>query len=290
MATITAEVGTTGEYATIELGEMRADLAEAIEHEHPCEDPGCDITHALASGYVLASAALLTGATETPLLDAVVSHYLSSPTGAVLADALAYRGDEWDQWAAWHRATGVQCPACEGYTYADAPDERDDVTTCAHCGADLTPSDRFDAPATPDTVVWIAGHNLTGYLPESTPSYCLTAVHALECLRSDLDSLADHYAMGPDGDDDPSRGHYGDTIAAMDDIEAVLARFTDPGLREEAAADYVTSGGADFSIEHSHYWVERRTLGEVVDAGDDRSTMFGVATVDEVLDYLNEAC
>jgi hypothetical protein len=89
---IRAEIGTTGEEYDLTLTSERLDVAEAIEVEHDCDDfASCDIYNAMAQGYVWAAAHLLHGATETPLLDAVLEHYGSD----VRPDA------HFDEWVGW---------------------------------------------------------------------------------------------------------------------------------------------------------------------------------------------
>ncbi len=74
MESITAEIGTTGEYYTLYLtGDVDGDIAAAVEAEHPCTDYDCDIRCALEAGFARAAAELLYGATETPLLETVRS-------------------------------------------------------------------------------------------------------------------------------------------------------------------------------------------------------------------------
>lgn len=146
----------------------------------------------------------------------------------------------------------------------------------------------FDAPATPETIVYVVGHNLTGYLPESEPTFVLTAVDALDVLRDDLDRLADHYhevASDPGADDATIGEHEAACVEAMAEIAAVLARFTDESLRDEAARDALGQGVGHVYVEHSHYWVEPETLGQRWT--NEYATRPLPETIGEALDILN---
>lgn len=87
----------------------RERLAEAVETDHPCTDTvGCDIAVALDNGFVEAAALLLSGATETPALDA---------TGIAVP---GYQSTEFQAWADWYREHGHECPACESFMFSDS--------------------------------------------------------------------------------------------------------------------------------------------------------------------------
>ncbi len=102
MESITAEIGTTGEYYTLYLtGDVDGDIAAAVEAEHPCTDYDCDIRCALEAGFARAAAELLYGATETPLLEAVLAHYGISPT-----DICPFDSDEWRAWVTYWKEEG----------------------------------------------------------------------------------------------------------------------------------------------------------------------------------------
>jgi len=106
-------------------------LATAIETDHPCTDRGCDIATALRHGFVIASAILLTGATEAPETSAVIARY-GLDLGTV-------HDSGFTRWAAWHRAHGTACPACDSYAYQwDEDDSSPEV--CSNCLAMLTQS------------------------------------------------------------------------------------------------------------------------------------------------------
>lgn len=119
--TITAEVGTTGVLETLDLsGDAGVDVAAAVALEHACTDAACDIRCALEDAETPFSAAyLLVGATETPLLDAVLAHY--GVDGREMPR-------DWDAWVAHHSRYGVKCDACGAYTYGD------DTYTPEECG------------------------------------------------------------------------------------------------------------------------------------------------------------
>lgn len=112
------------------------ELALAIETDHPCHDYGCDIAVALREGFVIASAILLTGATETPTVDAVIKRY-----GIDLGNA---HGEAFEHWADWHREHGRKCELCHAYNYAN-PDTDFEPARCANCLEELSPKGGNDA-------------------------------------------------------------------------------------------------------------------------------------------------
>jgi hypothetical protein len=146
---IEAEIGTTGEYATVELtASLAADVADAVRLEHPCggDDGACDIAYALENGFPLTAGYLLSGATETPLLDAVYAAHNANAHDAwtaPLIDDASVEGDtersEADAWSAFAKDHGKLCDSCNGYTYGD---DVEDIAFCGHCGADLR--ERFE--------------------------------------------------------------------------------------------------------------------------------------------------
>jgi hypothetical protein len=146
---ITAEIGTTGEYATLPLaGNLADDVAAAVELEHPCQDmAGCDIAVALENGYPLTAGYLLSGATETPLLDAVYLHHDANPH-------TAWEATEAALWTAYAAAHSRECESCGGYTYGD---DRWRIAECGGCGAAITVTlrdlDTF-AKAYAETALW----------------------------------------------------------------------------------------------------------------------------------------
>jgi hypothetical protein len=134
---ITAEIGTSGRSETVACGpDYAAAISVAIELEHPCEDTsGCDIARALEDGYPLWAAHLLQGATETPLLDAVVSHYFDSGAIADWERASEAERVEWLSTDTWTEHAH-KCDACGGYTFGDdywTPEQ------CENCLAPLAP-------------------------------------------------------------------------------------------------------------------------------------------------------
>lgn len=115
---------------------LRDVLADAIEHDHDCEDPGCDIAAAMANGYVTAAYHMLTGATEAHACDAIVGALeLEHGRDAVLEllGADLYTCPDWPGWKDHHDRYGRPCDACGGYTYAEHGWEPE---SCAHCGAE----------------------------------------------------------------------------------------------------------------------------------------------------------
>ena len=103
----------------------RAALDAAIQEDHPCDDRGCDIAVARAHGFIEAAAHLLTGATETPAVDAVIARYSLVIPGV--------HSPAFDRWVAFHRQNGRQCPGCEGFMYAN-PDTGSEPSSCTNCG------------------------------------------------------------------------------------------------------------------------------------------------------------
>lgn len=125
LTALRAEIGTSDTYETVSiLQPMAIAVAEAVRHEHYCQDTDtCDIARAWEDDFALVAADLLQGATETPLLDAVIGHY-----GAEFSTALE---TEWPLWSEHFQAIAQMCDACGGATFSD------DVWTaeeCGHCG------------------------------------------------------------------------------------------------------------------------------------------------------------
>ncbi len=116
----------------------KAALDAAIEADHPCSDNfGCDIEVARANGFAEAAATLLTGATETPHVNAVAERY---------SFANGYHTRAFDRWVAFHRKYGVACPACEAFMYTD-PDTGDKASYCTNCRAPMDPDNDYYAEA-----------------------------------------------------------------------------------------------------------------------------------------------
>ena len=96
---------------------FEAAMSRAVNLDHPCEDyAGCDIARARAEGFTWVAAYLLMGATETPHIGALMDCYPvgTFPVGRAGSDPLG-----WDDWVEFHNTWGVNCPACNGYTYGD---------------------------------------------------------------------------------------------------------------------------------------------------------------------------
>ena len=125
-AYVHAEIGTTGTFEDIEFDpgnedSVRDAIAFAVEVEHPCSDSSCDIAMALEEGFPFAAAHLLSGATETPFLDAVMEaagiNQIDWPAG-------------WDEWVKFFRENTWECEACGSYT-------KNDEESCYNCGQRL---------------------------------------------------------------------------------------------------------------------------------------------------------
>lgn len=156
--------------------------------------------------------------------------------------------------------------------------------------------------------IWVAGHNLTGYLPESAPSYHLDWEGARDSLLWELNSLSDYYAEGleqgwldfynknprelvlafvgevrggtieiPEKDEAMAESYQLDCVeylAACDEAIEDLNRMTEP----EAFSAF---------IEHRHYWIDNELLMHnlVVElVGDDKFTNW-----EEAIEAINEA-
>ena len=124
MKKINAEIGTSGEFVDFELTDDAAyDVSSAVrlEHQQRGECPNyCDICAAHEAGFVFSSAHLLLGATETPLLNDVVTHHY---------DAM-YAGESWPvDWDAWTKhflEFRRECPSCGSFV------PREDMS-CGNC-------------------------------------------------------------------------------------------------------------------------------------------------------------
>jgi len=126
---INAELGTSGEFVDFELtDDAAADVAAAVEKEHPGEDytSSCDICAAMKAGFPFSAAHLLLGATETPLLDAVTKHHHD----AMYAEEKSWPRD-WDEWTAHFAKTRRPC-ICGAYVDKECE-------SCSNCLAKLVP-------------------------------------------------------------------------------------------------------------------------------------------------------
>lgn len=127
---IIGEVGTTYTYERVNVtrGVERA-LVDAVNFEHPnCEDPSCDIAVSLDAGFPFVAAALLEGATETPLLCAVMDFF-------DITSKYLHEVPQWEEWTEYHRLHGFRCDACGTYTYED-PSSSWTPSRCGGCGAE----------------------------------------------------------------------------------------------------------------------------------------------------------
>jgi hypothetical protein len=129
-STIRAEIGTTGEIGEVEVsGNAGSDIAQAVKLEHPnCEQNTCDVSAALEAGYPMAAAYLLDGATEAPLLAAVVMRYF--PAAGIRDDAVMA---DFDAWCAYAKAHSRQCQACEAWLYVEGVESE----WCGNCGEEV---------------------------------------------------------------------------------------------------------------------------------------------------------
>lgn len=132
-------VNAAGETLQLSLtGDLRADVANAIDAEHgDCTDSACDIREAADAGFSLTAAHLLLGATEAPVLDAVLAEYLAA--NELPPEENPYIGfsmsEEFD-WRTHHETYGFACDACGAYTYGGVGYEPE------HCGNCLAALER----------------------------------------------------------------------------------------------------------------------------------------------------
>ena len=101
----------------------RLALEAAVNSDHPCNSSSCDIELARDAGFTYTAAHLLSGATETPAVDAVIDSM-----GRNRFDRLA--NAEFDEWAEWYRTNTRACGSCGTHVH-------NDVATCGNCLADL---------------------------------------------------------------------------------------------------------------------------------------------------------
>lgn len=123
---ITGEIGTSGQFESVSADQSASTaVARAVELEHSCDLASCDICAAMASDCPMSAAHLLTGATETPLLDKVMEHFQVSATETP---------SDWPEWLEAHREYGRECHSCGAFNYGD------DFWTpevCDNCGNTL---------------------------------------------------------------------------------------------------------------------------------------------------------
>lgn len=123
-------------------GSFARDVAEAVEREHDCDDSACDIRAALEQGFPFVAAFLLSGATETPLLDSVVAahrfngtardDFRAEPFNARSGPNTAPRG--WAEWCAWEAENARPCPSCNARNYGRDSDYGGGEMSCGSCG------------------------------------------------------------------------------------------------------------------------------------------------------------
>lgn len=137
--TLLAEIGTTGVVERFDLtGNAAEDIGRAVELEHYCEESHCDISTAAREGFPYSAAYLLSGATETPLLDQVCQFYGF--------DASEYPDEQdWNLWNDWHTANSRECPSCGSYNYSNHSGTLPDQ--CSNCLATFPPIPNFEIDA-----------------------------------------------------------------------------------------------------------------------------------------------
>ena len=93
-------------FPTREAAALALERALIGEHLSACEQNDCDIRMAYEQGFPFASADLLSNATETPSLDAVLAQI---PNWRAWAKAEAKTFEK------WHAKNTALCPGCGGY-------------------------------------------------------------------------------------------------------------------------------------------------------------------------------
>ena len=110
---------------------QRANVEEALLAEHGrCWQNFCDIDMAREQGYTFWAAELLSGATETPILDAAL---------AQIPDWRARAQAEIPGFAAWYKANTVPCDNCGSYVREDNLMTRAELV-CGNCLATIRPA------------------------------------------------------------------------------------------------------------------------------------------------------
>lgn len=112
------------------------DIGEAVEADHTCDSSACDICAALEQGFPFVAAFLLSGATECPAIDAMVSAhrfngtatdgFRCEPFNAQSGQGTAPRG--WREWCEWFGENARQCQACNGFDFEQEAEAR-----CGNC-------------------------------------------------------------------------------------------------------------------------------------------------------------
>ena len=130
LTAVIAEIGTTGSTARVEMpanphnaDSWRGTLYEAVEHEHPCEDDNtCDIAAAVENDCEWWAAHLLQGATECPVVDAVIAQAVR-----VLGPAAIEAEIEADRVYLLDHVSHVDCPSCGALVWGEGE------TVCDNC-------------------------------------------------------------------------------------------------------------------------------------------------------------
>ena len=115
-----------------------SDLEVALEMEHDCNSNSCDICSAMKYGFPHVAAFLLSGATETELLDAVTwAHEFNgtrktTPEPFNSHDVLPFHGPEgWTAWGKIFDQNATKCENCGSYVFTD------ETSQCGNCLHDV---------------------------------------------------------------------------------------------------------------------------------------------------------
>lgn len=112
--------------------DFRADIAEAIYSDHPCEDSCCDVAVAREEGFTYVAAHSLMGATECPKLEAVIAAHRFNRTLPAAFGSHMYDNADWEGWKAFHDEHGRECGSCGTFNYDD------DDEQCGNCLAPMS--------------------------------------------------------------------------------------------------------------------------------------------------------
>jgi hypothetical protein len=121
------------------------------------------------------------------------------------------------------------------------------------------------------TVVYVVGHNLSGYLPESEPFFTTDETTARSVLADDLDRLWDSLEQMPEEDrSERDETEIGEVTEAHTEVNLVSFPYA-------------------WSIGYSTYWVGTVSLAEVIGQAAEAKGIFpsDFESVEDVLDALN---
>jgi len=147
--TIRAEIGTSGQFAEIEFDPEYPHHAvmEAVKAEHIGRGEATntdDIAVAYHAGFYYAAALLLSGATETPLCDAVIQAIGAEWEGLERAD--------FDAWCKYAELHSTECPMCGSSVYFEG-DKPESHYVCGNCAAQWREYRNGDYIALPEECV-----------------------------------------------------------------------------------------------------------------------------------------